>query len=381
MRKILLALLLFFPLLTFSQPLTEASNISITKFWSQEPNGFTYPMSIHVPTGTVPQNGYPVCILLHGNGGNGSAMLSQFEGILECHVLVAPTGYLNSWNICAENSDAPDVEMLNELIIELQSFSNIDPNRIRVAGSSNGAGLANRVFIENTNTGVDAVCAMVSHLNLPQFHSGQFHRPSGVTASSTAYCGYDTPTDPLTSRRYLNMSNINDPIIPYAGGSSVVGVEFHAAEDAIYTVAQHLGYSGTQLTTGTIFGNPAAIEFSYLAGNAVHVRGNTGHTANSTQTDYLKGFLSDCTVLTEVPTLEPDKVSLYPNPTNAFVTLGRTSSEVGHYTVINVLGEEVLRGVAYSRSTRIGLSDLPDSVYLLKLDGKIFRIVKQSSGI
>lgn len=43
-------------------------------------------------------------------------MINQFRSTLECHILVAPTGYLNSWNICAETSDAPDVDMINDLI-------------------------------------------------------------------------------------------------------------------------------------------------------------------------------------------------------------------------------------------------------------------------
>ncbi len=97
------------PIEVFSQVLTNTTSISITKTWSQQPNGYTYPITISVPIGTPPEGGFPVCILLHGNGGAGSSFISQYINTLQCHILVAPSGYLNSWNICAENSDAPDV--------------------------------------------------------------------------------------------------------------------------------------------------------------------------------------------------------------------------------------------------------------------------------
>ena len=106
---------------------TNTTNISITKAWSQEPNGFTYPMYISVPQGNPPLNGFPIAILLHGNGGNGHNTILNFQNTLSCHVLIAPTGYLNSWNICSENSDAPDTEMIEELVTQLQSYSNIKP--------------------------------------------------------------------------------------------------------------------------------------------------------------------------------------------------------------------------------------------------------------
>ena len=75
-----------------SQNLTNNTNISITKTWSQEPSGWTYPIAIDVPN-TPAQGGFPVCIALHGNGGNGNNSLNQFKNILDCHIVVAPSGY------------------------------------------------------------------------------------------------------------------------------------------------------------------------------------------------------------------------------------------------------------------------------------------------
>ena len=99
---------LFFPLAAHAHVLNNNTLIEITQSWPQQPAGWTYPISVSVPDGEAPIGGFPVCILLHGNGGSGAPMLNQFRSILPDHALVAPTGYLNSWNICAEGSDAPD---------------------------------------------------------------------------------------------------------------------------------------------------------------------------------------------------------------------------------------------------------------------------------
>ena len=36
------------------------------------------------------------------------------------------TGYMNSWNICAEGSDAPDWDMLRTLVDRLATYENVN---------------------------------------------------------------------------------------------------------------------------------------------------------------------------------------------------------------------------------------------------------------
>jgi len=156
--KILLLVILFafqFATQVNAQILSNSTEITITKNWSQEPGGWTYPIFISVPGSAVPEGGFPVCILLHGYGGNGEDILNTWKNTLANHVCVAVSGYLKCWNIAGEESKAPDVEMMNDLIDSLQTYTNINPTKIRVLGISNGSALANRVFIENKNTGVD----------------------------------------------------------------------------------------------------------------------------------------------------------------------------------------------------------------------------------
>ena len=278
-----------------AQELTDSTSIEITRSWEQEPGGWTYPMHVRVPDGPPPQGGFPVCILLHGNGGNGLDMVNGFSQLFDCHALVAPSGYAASWNICGENSDAPDVEMLGELVDTLQVFTNVNPNSIRVLGFSNGAALANRLLIENDDPGIETIAAVVSQLTEGQFHDGGFHAPSGETDPDLPLCGYDQPETVATGRRYLSICNQNDPIIPFFGGESIVGVDFVDAWAAAWEVARTQGYAGPPLGgTGQQIGNTGVYVYAYLDGDVTLLRGFAGHGINPTQEQYLVEFLRDC---------------------------------------------------------------------------------------
>ena len=88
----------------------NATNLNITKTWWQEPNGYTYAVAVGV-LGCRTERGLSCLHPPSRDGGNPQQMIGQFKDLLSCHVLVAPLGYMNSWNICSENSDGPDVEM------------------------------------------------------------------------------------------------------------------------------------------------------------------------------------------------------------------------------------------------------------------------------
>ena len=274
--------------------LTSLTEIIIEKTWAQQPNGYVYPIDIEVPESIEPIEGFPICVLLHSNGSNGRRIINQFSSVLDDHILIAPTGYLNSWNICDERSNAPDLEMVDELINTLSNYSNINLNKIRILGSSNGAGLANNIFIQNENPNIDIICAVVSHLNIPQYHDNNFYKYSTVTNPMSAFCGYEEITNPISSRKYLSISNINDPTIPYLGGNSKVGLDFLNAEDAIFYIAKNQGFTGEKLPPeGSALGNPIIFEYSYLSGDVVHIKGNAMHSINPSQLDYLRTFFQN----------------------------------------------------------------------------------------
>ena len=390
MFKTLFIALILCPILGFAQVLTNGTNIPITKTWSSQPGGYTYPISIAVPSGPVPPGGFPVCILLHGNGAQNLGVLAgppmlgpmQFGAVLPCHILVAPTGFENSWNICAENSDAPDVEMLKDLVLQLQSYSNVNSQKIRVLGVSNGAGLANRFWIENTNPGIDIVCATVSHLNDFQYHAGNFYKPSGITNSNGSFCGYDVVSSPLNTTKYLSISNVNDPIIPYLGGTSVVGANFLPAETAAHHVATYKGYTGSILTAGTVMGSGASeiTEFSYLSGAVVHIKGSAGHQTNAAQKSYVTDYFSDCATAVGTEDKKETQIGVYPNPACDRLYIQANAAFVGvDYRVFDPFGRTRLSGKINSENTSVDITNLSKGVHYLVIGGdlnQVFKVIK-----
>ena len=299
MRDMLVSVVAGFPLwmtcAATAADISDVTHIVIEKAWSQEPGGWTYPVSIRMPSDPAPEGGYAACILLHGNGGTGEPMLWTAGELIECRVLIAPSGYDNSWNLCAEDSNAPDLEMLEELIAAVQAFDNINPNRIGLMGFSNGAGLTNRYMVEGDASGMDRACAVVSQLFTAQHHEGGWWGPSGETEDAEAYCGYDDPQQPVAGRKYLSICNENDPIIPYHGGESVVGVTFLPAPAAIFEVAKMQGYTGEPIMgEGEEIGDTGVYGYSYLDGDIVHLRGYAEHAIDETQEAYITAFFGGC---------------------------------------------------------------------------------------
>lgn len=303
-------------------------------------------------------------------------MINQFINTLQCHILVAPTGYQNSWNICTEGSDGPNVEMVNELVTTLQSYTNINPTRIRILGFSNGASLANRVFIENNNAGIDIVCAVVSQMTEALYRSGNFYKPSvTTTTASSAFCDYNTIVNPLKTRNYLSISNTNDNLIPYNGGL-FAGLRFLPAETAAFNIAAYKGYTGSILTSGTVMGSGTTTitEYSYLSGDVVHIKRNAMHSTNISQRNYIKDYFSDCKTVLGTENLEIFKTEIYPNPSsNSFNLWVNTTLLSTDYSVYDMLGRTVLYGKINSENISVDISTLSKGIYLLSFLGGEFK--------
>lgn len=274
--------------------LTSNLEIKIEKSWAQEPNGWTYPIFIEVPEGDPPATGYPVLILLHGNGGTGEGILNEIKSEIACHVLIAISGYKKSWNISNEESEAPDLEMITELTAQLKDFQNVNPNKIRILGFSNGSALANRILVENKDPAIDQIIGIVSQLSEAQYRNNKFYKPSGATGNGQPFNGYDTETTPLQNRYYLNICNQNDPVVPYNGGE-FYGINFINAQDAAFAVAVSQGLDNSEPLAESVAIAPYGFEeYSYLDGQVIHIKGNEGHGPPEGIFNYIRNFLADC---------------------------------------------------------------------------------------
>jgi len=79
-------------------------------------------------------------------------------------------------------------------------------------GLSNGAGLANNLYIENSNPGLDIICAAVSHMNEFQYHLGNFYKIGTNTDSSISFCGYNQVSNPTNGNITISVDNFNGNI-------------------------------------------------------------------------------------------------------------------------------------------------------------------------
>ena len=100
-------------------------------------------------------------------------------------IRVAPNGYLRSWNVDNELSKAPDVAFIKELITLLRSYENVDAGKVSIYGSSNGAGMTNRLLIELDGALFQRAAGKVSQMITKMYHDGSFGTTPMATIATT----------------------------------------------------------------------------------------------------------------------------------------------------------------------------------------------------
>lgn len=260
----------------------SADELTVTKNWDQ---GFhDYEVTVGVASGTEPANGFPVAILLHGNGGTGAGMVASWAADLPGHHLIGVQGFVNSWNVSMEVSNGPDIEMLEELIRKLKLYNNVDETKIRILGQSNGGALALRAAVEIRDLSVDVIACLISQTNTDQYRNSRFYYPSNENQTGDEYPndGYDQFRNPIPQRRILQLNGMQDNVVPFNGGGSNIIAKsptFLSANDSSFRFAQATGYTGFQLTGGFEYGPDGARISDY--GNTVWLRSaGVGHAVS-----------------------------------------------------------------------------------------------------
>jgi poly(3-hydroxybutyrate) depolymerase len=252
------------------------TTLSITQTWTQQTSGYARTAVVQVPTGAGP---HPVIILLHGNGGTGAGTIGALGTSANTAIRVAPDGYLTSWNVDGEASKAPDVAFIRDLISLLKTYDNVDAGKISIFGNSNGSAMTNRLLIELDGAAFQNAGCQVSQMLAKMYHDGNFW------FDATDSNAYDQTIVPAKRRRIISLNGTVDPLIPYAGGNSVIGT-FISAQESIYRFAQAMGETGPQLAdaagvvgTGTNGHSTPFVKYSYRSGQFVHYKligGNHG---------------------------------------------------------------------------------------------------------
>ncbi|MBS3917791.1 MAG: phospholipase [Deltaproteobacteria bacterium] len=163
---------------------------------------------IHLPSEHDRTKIAPLVFLFHGGGGTGQGMEKLTQGGFnrladrEGFIIVYPDGIEKHWNdgrglqaYRAHRENIDDVGFISALIEHLIRTLNVDPNRIYVAGISNGGQFSQRLACELS----DRIAAIgVVAIQLPE------NLPSSCA-----------PKRPVS---VLMMPGTEDPLVPWEGG-------------------------------------------------------------------------------------------------------------------------------------------------------------------
>ncbi|MCH2208841.1 MAG: hypothetical protein MK132_23680 [Lentisphaerales bacterium] len=174
----------------------ESGIYHITQSWAEVSN-YKRPVHIQVPQGEGP---FPVYIALHGRGGTGERKLKNFRRMTDRGV-IAPDGYNKGWS-----QKRPDVDFIRQIITSTKKQKNVDSGNIAIHGSSNGAGLLNRLMIElEEDTFHHGICS-IGGLTINRHDSKSFlWDPKGGNS-------LQTPIVPAKGRRWLQINGTEDQI-------------------------------------------------------------------------------------------------------------------------------------------------------------------------
>ncbi|MFL2833062.1 MAG: hypothetical protein ACJ0BK_05575 [Coraliomargaritaceae bacterium] len=278
-----IALLLGSHLVGFALEL-QSGSYTINQDWSQEQD-YERSYFVHVPDSEEP---LPLFIFLHGNGGNAersmTGFIKRYKELSKRYNMVFAQGYLKSWNIVSERSQAPDREFIEAIVTELAEYSNVKASGSVLMGSSNGAALVNQFAIETKLDHFSHYITVVSQLNAWQ-HDGTAFKAKGLDNN------YTESVVPLRGKCLLNVSGVGDRLVPYLGGPSRAipakdgKLAFVDAERSAFLWAQHHGYKGEQLSQPSE-SSDVMETFSYLDGTVTHYKMKTrGHNAGGGLTE------------------------------------------------------------------------------------------------
>ena len=136
-------------------------------------NLITRPVIMQTPNVIDTSKSYPIVFAFHGRGGNNNSWVNHLINYTNSGEFIGiyPQGYLESWNLGPEPSNANDVEFINLIVDELQNYDNLNFDKMYAIGTSNGSGMVNKLAIETNH--FKAIAPIASQLieSLPLINS------------------------------------------------------------------------------------------------------------------------------------------------------------------------------------------------------------------
>jgi len=325
----------------------------------------------------------PLVLNFHGYGSNANQQMfyGDFRDIADTEgfLLVHPQGSIlngvQQWNVgfLGNRNKTDDVGFTAALINELANLYTINLDRVYATGMSNG-GFMSFLLACQLSEKIAAVASVTG----------------SMTPDTYDACNAQQPT-PI-----LQIHGTGDRIVPYNGDTWTRSIEdvifywvnYNNCESSPTTAAlTDINRSDGSTVEHTIYSggdNGVTTEHMKIIGGG-HTWPGSSFTFPGTNQDInasmeIWQFFSrfDINGTLSVPEFENSQENIYPNPTNSKIDLSLNFSEKLNYELFSPLGKKLIFGTIKLSNQKIDLSNLPPSIYFLKLDNQVFKILKSN---
>ena len=361
----------------------NAQNVTRT----MEFEGVTRKYVEHIPASS-PDGSMPVLFQLHGLGDNCNNFSQLgFEALAPNWIIITPEatdasimgqsmGAAWAAGVGGENVPYLGTIELNEgvndegfimaILDSLENNFNVDTDSVFVTGFSMGGFMSNKMAVKHADriTAIASVSGTLGHFQpfepTGQIDTMHIHGTSDETISYadasfsysilTVQVGLGAEALVETWRNYKECST--EPTVYYFEDTKNDGLTFEQ-----YT------YKNAETGKKTVF---------IKVNNGVHTWYDAAHNDIDYTTEIYKFFVGEENEPTGIEENVSDLIEMYPNPASNMVSI--IAPEKSELVIYNATSKEVKRLVTEQNNTTIDVSNLPDGIYFVVVDGRAHKL-------
>jgi len=356
-----------------------------TIYASIQHDGLEREYILYVPASYSPNTPAPLVLNFHGYTSNAFEQMfyGDFRPIADTagFLVVHPLGTVDlvgntHWNVGWGTSSIDDIGFTSDLIDSLSAQYNINPDRVYSTGMSNG-GFMSYYLACQLSERIAAIASVTGSMNVNQLgpcnpqHQTPVMEVHGTADPTVAYDGniLFAPI-PTVINYWVDYNNCNTP-------ADITSLQDIDPNDGC--TAEHHVYSG-----GT---HGATVEHYKIIGG-VHAWPGSAFGGAGTNQDmdaskeiwrfFSKYDIHGLITTTAIHETSPENlISIYPSPAHSNITIDTKSNETFHYTILNMMGQEMITGQMQGHKQHIDIHSLSTGMYILKLDNQTFIFSKQ----
>lgn len=317
----------------------------------------------------------PLVFVLHGLGSSNEEimmfsemnMVADENGFAVCYPQGARTDLgFSHWNANLNISEVDDVGFLAALANYLQATYNLSVENTFSCGMSNGGFMSYTLACERTDL---------------------FKAIASVTGTMS---GYDWENcDPSRALPVLQMSGTADRVVPIDGSLTELGGWGGApGMEAVVNYWTTLNECGITDSMEVAADFATVIKkytnctennqvWEYLIEDWGHEwpmsTSGTGFGAGAEIWDFFSTFIE---VTTNTEDFSNHALSIYPNPAQTTIYVNTTGLGNSTYIFHDLTGRLVKSGQLMNQQQQIYIQELPNGIYILKMDGRMSKVVK-----